>query len=235
MLSDDDWEQLRTHRIVSFADRVIFDAEPPIDAAVLASVQERCAGPIPQPLIDLWSVTAGGLVDYDVTAFIGGANRSFSWVELFFRGASTYYDLDGWIDHELELARQSAVESGRVTRDVVEWLPIGGFEYLDRAYVRVAQDDQHGSVLVWMHGLPPTWEGYLHEDSAALFAPSLPDAFARFHLAEHPITGVGPYRRGLELLGFVETRVAQHGLAQSLAARLIEFYATTAMTSDSTG
>jgi hypothetical protein len=235
MLSDDDWEQLRTHRIVCFADRVIFDAQPPIDAAVLASVQERCAGPIPQPLIDLWSVTAGGLVDYDVTAFIGGADRSFSWVELFFRGAETYYDLDGWIDHELELARQSALESGRATRDVVEWLPIGGFEYLDRAYVRVAQDANHGSVLVWMQGLPPTWEGYLHEDSAALFAPSLPDAFARFHLAEHPISGVGPYRRGLEFRGFVETRVAQHGLAQSLAARLIEFYATTAMTSGSTG
>ena len=51
---------LRTHGIVLFADRVIFEAQPPMTDAQIAEVQAACAGPIPAPLIALWQQTAGG-------------------------------------------------------------------------------------------------------------------------------------------------------------------------------
>ena len=51
MFSDDDLAQLRTHGVVLFAKRVIFDAQPAMSAEQIAAVQAVCAGPIPPDLL----------------------------------------------------------------------------------------------------------------------------------------------------------------------------------------
>lgn len=224
-MTEQELTELRSHGIAVFRNRVIFNAQPPIDSDTLAWVQAQCSGPIPQPLLDLWANTAGGNINYTVNIKMGDEVHSFSWTELFFRGATTYYDLDGWIKHELELAEQSAAETGAVWTGTLDWLPIGGFEYLDRAYVRVANDSDHGMVLLWMQGLPPAWVGRLHQDTSGSFAIDLNSAFDKLFLAEHPVHGIEQYRTGLELVEYLDDRVDSHGLAQSLADRLIDFYA----------
>jgi hypothetical protein len=224
-LTELEQQTLRTHGIVILWDRVIFEAQPPIDSVTLAWVQERCTGPIPQGLIDLWSVTAGGRIDYDVTISMGGGTQPFSWTELFYRGADTYFDLDGWIVRELEMAEETAQENGAAFAGKIDWLPFGGFEYLDRAYVRTVADHDHGAVLLWMQGLPAAWTHRLHENTARGFAPDVQAAFGKFYLAEHPVHGVEQYRAGTELISYVDERVDEHGLDRVLADRLIDFYA----------
>lgn len=147
-LTPADVVSLRQHGIIVFADRVIFDAQPPITSATLSRVQAKCVGPIPQQLLDLWSVTAGGSIDYDVNIELEGGHHSFSWNELFFEGAETYFDLPGWIERELEDLEEACEESGQPFPGSLSWLPIGGFEYLDRVYVCVQPGDTYGSVSV---------------------------------------------------------------------------------------
>lgn len=98
--------------IVIFADRVIFDAQPPMKESDIAAVQTLCAGPIPSPLLDLWRVTAGGSLDYSLTVDLGGNREAVCWNELFFNGSDDYHDLQGWIEHERELAEEAAEERG---------------------------------------------------------------------------------------------------------------------------
>jgi hypothetical protein len=224
-LTELEQQTLRSHGIVIMWDRVIYESQPPIDSATLAWVQERCTGPIPPGLLELWTVTAGGRIDYDVTISMGGGTQPFTWTELFYRGADTYFDLDGWITRELEMAEETAAEHSTTFAGTLEWLPFGGFEYLDRAYVRTVPDDDHGAVLLWMRGLPAAWTHRLHENTASGFAPDVQGAFGKFYLAEHPVHGLEKYRAGTELISYVDERVDEHGLDRSLADRLIDFYA----------
>jgi hypothetical protein len=217
---------LRTHGIVIYANRVIFNAQPPISSTTLAWVQERCAGPIPEQLLRFWSITAGGSIDYDANLEIEGASHGFSWTELFFEGADTYFDLPGWVTRELEGLQESCEESGRAFSGLLSWLPIGGFEYLDRVYVCVAPGEQYGSVAFWMRGLPAAWTHRLHENSMATVAATLNDAFAKLYLESHPDDDSDPYKHGNELFEYLDERINGHGLSQSLAERLIDFYAT---------
>lgn len=60
-------EVLAAHGIVLFADRVIFDAQPPMPAARMAEVERQCQGPLPPGLRELWSTTAGGSLDYGLS------------------------------------------------------------------------------------------------------------------------------------------------------------------------
>ena len=92
---------LRAHGIVIFADRVIFDAQPPMSDAALATIERQCAGPLPASLVELWRTTAGGSLDYDLSVRTGDGVEALSWVELFHDGSDGVRDLQGWIDHEL--------------------------------------------------------------------------------------------------------------------------------------
>lgn len=167
-------EQLRQCGVVFFAGRVIYEAQPPMDQVLLDEVRAQCAGALPPDLLELWALTAGGSLDYELTLEMGGNQEAISWTELFYHGSDHYHDLPGWIEHEQEAAEGP-----------LRYLPIGGFEYCDRVYLCVDQDSaRYGEVVVWKMGLPPTWQHALHEDSVAALAPSLKAAFERMWVAE---------------------------------------------------
>jgi hypothetical protein len=171
-LSDREHRVLGEAGLAVFAGRLILDAQPPIDDAVLGAVAERCAGPLPEPLVALWRTAFGGRLDYDLRTDLDGQYVPLSFVELFYPDSGGYHDLWGWIDHECELAAEHLPDwSGRLVH-----LPIGGFDYLERVYVHTAVGPDHGAVVCWRQGLPPGWElstgdrtGWLADDLRALF------------------------------------------------------------------
>ncbi|RZL60785.1 MAG: SMI1/KNR4 family protein [Variovorax sp.] len=220
----DEQATLRAHGIVLFADRVIFEAQPPMGAEEIAAVQAQCAGPIPQPLLALWQLTAGGQLDYDLTLTMGQNAEAVSWSELFFNGSDGYHDLQGWIEHEQEVAQEAAEESGEPWGGQLAFLPIGGFEYLDRIYVVVEPGAEHGQVLAWKQGLPPAWTHRLHEDAVSPIASDLHGAFAALHLNEDPLEPAGDYFSGQTLIEYLDERHESHGLDLDLMDKLIAFY-----------
>ena len=224
--SASDLQTLRQHGIALFEDRVIFDAQPPIDADALARIAEKCAGPIPDQLLELWSMTAGGSLDYDVDLLaLDGGLHSFSWTELFFNGATTYFDLAGWVNRELESLEEHCEETNTPFPGVLSWLPIGGFEYLDRVYVCVEPGEHYGAVAFWMRGLPPAWTHRLHNDSMAIAAPTLREALQLLHLRVDPRENTADFYAGRTLFQYIETRIAEHGMDPGLATELKTFYA----------
>lgn len=172
-LSDRERRVVGEAGIALFADRLVLDSQPPIDDATLTAVAEDCAGPLPDPLVELWRTVFGGRLDYDLRADLGGHDVAVSFTELFYPDSGGYRDLWGWIQHERELAEKHQPDwSGRLVH-----LPIGGFEYLDRVYVHTAAGPDHGAVVCWQEGLPPGWElpagdraGWLADDVRQLFA-----------------------------------------------------------------
>ena len=222
--SDAECDILRRHGIVLWGGRVVFDAQPPMDDAAIAAVQAQCAGPIPSPLLSLWKTTAGGRLDYDLTVSMEGQQEAISFTELFYDGSNGYHDLAGWIEHERELAEEAAAEDGRPFDGRLTWLPIGGFEYLNRVYVCTLEGPEHGEVLAWKQGLPPAWRHRLHVDAVATVAPDLEAAFARLKLFVDPLQPDDEFFTGSELLEYLQERVESHGLPQALSDRLIDRY-----------
>ncbi|MFH5255427.1 SMI1/KNR4 family protein [Burkholderia semiarida] len=225
LFSDTELADLRAHGIVLFAGRVIFDAQPPMPADQIAAVQACCHGDIPLPLLELWRITAGGSLDYDLTLEMNGNVEAIGWSELFYNGSDGYRDLQGWIDHELELAEEAAEENARTWNGKIGALPFGGFEYCDRIYVVTepgARD--YGHVLAWKQGLPPAWRGAMHEDGLATVAPDLYTAFGALQLHADPLEPGGEPGTGVTLLEYVDERRDDHGLSASLADKLIAFY-----------
>ena len=223
--TDEERATLRAHGIALFAERVIFDARPPMPQAQIDAVQALCAGPLPPGLLALWRETAGGQLDYDLRLRMGGNEDAVSWTELFWNGSDGYHDLQGWIDHELGLAQQAAEENGAPWTGRLSYLPIGGFEYLDRLYVVVdALHPAHGDVLAWKKGLPAAWQHRLHEDSLATVADSVERAFAALHLDEDPLAPTGDHFTGQALLEYLDERHESHGLALALSDKLAAFY-----------
>jgi hypothetical protein len=166
-----DPNQLRDAGLALFAGRLILDAQPPIDDATLAAVAERCAGPLPEPLIALWRTAFGGRLDYDLRADVDGQDVPVSFTELFYPDSGGYHDLWGWIDHD---------GGSHLTH-----LPIGGFEYLDRVYVGTTAGPDHGAVFYWRQGLPPGWE-LRTGDRTARLAADLPALFDQLMLEQDP-------------------------------------------------
>ncbi|WP_175873735.1 SMI1/KNR4 family protein [Burkholderia sp. BCC0397] len=223
--SDTELADLRAHGIVLFAGRVIFDAQPPMPADQITAVQACCHGDIPLPLLELWRVTAGGRLDYDLTLEMNGNIEGISWGELFYNGSDGYRDLQGWIDHELELTEEAAEENSRPWSGQIAALPVGGFEYCDRIYVVTepgAKD--HGHVLAWKQGLPPAWRGAMHEDGLATIAHDLYAAFGALQLHADPLEPGSESGTGEALLEYVDERRTGHGLSAPLADKLIAFY-----------
>jgi hypothetical protein len=220
---DDELELLREHGIVLFARRVIFDARPPMSEQQIASVQEHCSGPIPPELLALWRLTAGGRIDYDLHLHMNGNEEAISWTELFGDGTDTYHDLQGWIDHEMELAEEASAGDepwdGKLTT-----LPFGGFEYTDRVYAVVEPGADYGHILAWKHGLPPAWTHALHEDGLTTVAHDLCAAFETLRLDEDPLEPAGDYFTGQTLLEYLDERHQDHGLSVELMDKLVAFY-----------
>lgn len=218
--------ELRANAITIFADRVVFDAQPPMPADQIAAVQALCNGDLPPDLIELWRLTAGGRLDYDLTLPMNGNRERISWAELFYNGSDGYRDLDGWIDAELDLAREAAdARAGQPWSGTLDAVPFGGFEYTDRIYVVTDPEaDDCGHVLAWKHGLPPAWHGALHDDGLAAVAPDLRTAFRRLHLETDPLEPDVPDGAGEELLDYVDDRRSRGTLSAPLAEKLIAFY-----------
>lgn len=221
--SDDDLAALRAHGIVLFADRVIFDAQPPMPPEQIAAVQAQCDGPLPDALLALWQLTAGGSLDYQLSLPMNGNEEAISWTELFYNGSNRYRDLQGWIDHEREQAENVAAERGKSWGGLLDVLPFGGFEYCDRLYVVTTPGAPDcGHVLAWKQGMPPGWHGMMHADGLATVATDVYGAFRALQLDSDPL---GPDAEvGTDLLDYLDERRESHGLPDALAERLIAFY-----------
>ena len=226
LFSTEEIALLRAHGIVLFADRVIFDAQPAMSEIDIASVQAVCSGPVPPQLLELWRITAGGALDYDLVLSMANQREAVSWSELFWNGSEAYHDLTGWIDHELELAEEAADDAGREWRGKLDALPFGGFEYCDRIYAVVQPGNDYGHILAWKQGLPPAWTHRLHEDAIATIATDLRSAFHALTLQHDPLVAHEDVHTGRTLIDYLETRVAEHGLERPLADRLLAFYRT---------
>jgi hypothetical protein len=221
---DAELDRLREHGVVLFAKRVIFDARPPMPAEQVAAVQAACAGPLPPELLALWRQTAGGRIDYDLHLRINGNEEPVSWSELFCNGADACGDLQDWIEHERQLAREAAGPSGRDGDSKLVRLPFGGFEESDRIYVVVEPGADYGHVLAWKQGLPQAWPHAMHEDGMATLAADLCAAFEALHLEEDPLEPAGDYATGQTLLEYLDERHEDHGLSLELMDKLIAFY-----------
>ncbi len=220
----DELATLREHGIVLFADRVIFEAQPPMPQQQIDSVQAVCSGPLPEALVALWRETAGGRLDYDLSLEMSGNLEGISWSELFWNGSDGYNDLQGWIEHEQALAQEAAEESGTPWSGKLTHLPFGGFEYTDRIYAVVEPGAGHGQIVAWKQGLPPAWTHALHEDSVNTIAADLPGAFAALHLDEDPLAPTSDYFSGQTLLAYLDDRHEEHGLDLDLMDKLVTFY-----------
>ncbi|MGJ7527880.1 SMI1/KNR4 family protein [Variovorax sp. GB1P17] len=220
----DELSILREHGVVLFADRVIFDAQPPMPAQQIAAVQALCAGPLPEALVALWQQTAGGRLDYDLTLEMNGNVEAVSWSELFWDGSDGYRDLQGWIEHEQEQAEEAAEGGGTPWSGKLTHLPFGGFEYRDRIYAVVEPGAGQGQIVAWKQGLPPAWTHALHEDALSTIAPNLHGAFAALHLEEDPLAPAGDYFSGQTLLEYMDDRHQDHGLDLDLMDKLVAFY-----------
>lgn len=174
---------LRTQGIAVFENRLIFDAQPPITKEALAAIEHRCAGSVPDELVELWSVCFGGELFYDLSGHFPDVEQPVpvSFRELFYDGSGFYRDLDGWIAHSLELAEDQARERGKPAPDVINPLPFGGFEYNNRAYIELVGEER-GAIHYWKQALPPAWNGALKSDSVASIAPSLKALFHQLHV-----------------------------------------------------
>ena len=214
-------QALREHGIAFFADRVLIDVQPPLSDARIAEIQAMCEGPLPQALLDLWRLTAGGELAYDLRAQMDGNQEALSWSELFYDGSDHYRDLQGWIEHEQECAQEAAADDGAAWNGKLRYLPIGGFEYCDRIYVALEPGPRAGSVVAWKQGLPG-WTHTLQQDGIATVAPDLHAAFAALSLETDPEDDEDS--TGLRVLEYLDERVSDHGMPQALADRVAAFY-----------
>ncbi|GGJ93832.1 hypothetical protein GCM10007426_23490 [Alloalcanivorax dieselolei] len=216
--------QLREHNIVIWAGRVIFEAQPPISDDALRDIRQHLRGTLPEDLLSLWRLTAGGRLDYDLRLTMNGNQEAISWAELFYHDSDGYRDLPGWIEHEQALAEEAAEARGQNWDGKIDALPIGGFEYCDRIYV-VTDDNalDYGHALAWKMGLPPAWRHAMHGDGLATIAPTLRDAFQCLGLEKDPASDDSA-DTGLELLEYLDCRRQDHGLPDALANKVIGFY-----------
>jgi hypothetical protein len=222
--SADEIDQLRHHGIEIFADRVIFEAQPPLSSETMDSIEALCAGPLPEPLRALWCQTAGGRMDYDLTLTMNQQEEAISWVELFYNESNAYKTLIGWIEHEQKLAKEAAEEAGNRWDGKLRYLPFGGFEYCDRIYCVVAPGSEYGHIEAWKQGLPPAWTHQLNEDGLCTLGKDLYSAFRLLTLHEDPLHPAQSYFAGESFLDYVKDRRDTHFLENELAEKLIEFY-----------
>jgi hypothetical protein len=204
-----------------FEDRLIYEGQPPVSDAEIGRVEAELCGRIPPDLVTLWKVCYGGSIDYDLDVHFGPHIHPFGFCELFYPGSCGYRDLDGWIAHEHELLADNASERGHDGKDLkLEFLPFGGFEYLDRLYVRVGKVD-YGAVYAYSPGIPPAWTLHLHEESFARVADNVRALFRLLSLKDNPLTASPEnYPSGLSALEAIDLARSSGKLDASDADRL---------------
>lgn len=215
----EDLQRLARHGLVLFGGRLIHQAQPPVTDEQLAEVERRVGRPLPPALVRLWRVAYGGVLDYDLRVDYQGHIHPYSLRELFYPGSDGYNDLWGWLEHEQEWARQIAEEEGREWDGRLDFLPIGGFEYLERLYVCVEPGDYFGRVYAWSQGLPPAWAMRLHEDAFARVADDLEGLFAQLAYERDPLAEDAD-GSGLELLEALIPLEEGDAADQALAERV---------------
>jgi hypothetical protein len=135
--------------VAIFEDRLILQARQPIKPEEREAIEQRCAGPIPAGLDQLWNVSFGGQIDYGLSVDFDGIIHEFSFAEIFYPGSDHYHDLFGWIDHEEQSAVEAAAREGKIWQGKLDYLPFGGFEYLERLYVCVRPGPDYGAVFAY--------------------------------------------------------------------------------------
>ena len=207
---------LRAHGLAVYRGTLILEARPPITEAERAKVEREIGTRIPEDLLELWNVSFGGTLDYDLPIALGEHVYSASFRELFWPDSNDYNDLFGWIEHEFELLEDAAEEAEVEPPEVLDELPFGGFEYLERLYVNT-EEGTRGRVSLYAQGLPPGWVGRLHEDTVATVAPSIPALFEQLVLESDPRAAGDGFVRGREMVDAVDGLKAEH---PALANRL---------------
>lgn len=186
-----DADALAHHHLAVFRDRLILEARPPITDDELRRVEETIGATVPEGLVELWRVTFGGALDYDLAVQLSNGQRlNTSLRELFYPGSRHYHDLYGWI------ANEDLDAAGRLVA-----LPFGGFEYLERVYVGVTPRFA-GAVLLYAQGIP--WAMRVNEDTVTVIAQSVGDLFDQLSLDEDPFLDGDEYDRGREMAAAIE-------------------------------
>lgn len=216
----DEIRKLREHNIVIYADRVMVNAQPPLSAERMKEIEAYGKGPLPAELKELWGLTAGGEIYYDLIVEMNGSLEPVSFNEIFYDESSGYNDLQGWIEHEIECAEEA---SGDEWDGKLFAIPIGGFEYCDRIYAVVEEGDEYGSIIAWKQGLPPAWKGALHDDAIATIASGLKSAFGCLFLENDPLDKSVEYNSAEGCIDYIEEAVLS-GLSRTLADKLTGFY-----------
>ena len=78
--TDIERELMDKHRLAIFEDRLILDAQPPIDNETIHKIEQHLSGPIPEELLELWKVSFGGELDYNCTLFTKESRLRFHWI-----------------------------------------------------------------------------------------------------------------------------------------------------------
>lgn len=198
LLSVHEQQKLRAYGLAVYRDRIIVDARPPATADQITEVEGRLTGPIPSALRALWGVTFGGRLEYDLTADFDGYRLMPLFRELFYPHSDHCLDLLGWIDEELELTRRRAEQSGAPVPDKLDFIPIGGFDEVQRVCIEVSGPNP-GRVWLWVQGLP--WTSGTFDEALTEIADDLDDLFDQLCLYDDPFAGtsdrsmVGAVRR----------------------------------------
>ncbi len=216
-LDDDERETLRELGLAVYRGKIILEARPPITQLEQRQIEEQLTGPIPEGLMDLWRVSFGGALDYDLTLDMDGHQYPASMRELFWPGSPHYHDLFGWMEHELELCQEAAEERDEPEPTELNVLPFGGFEYLERVYVFL-EPEARGEVWLWAQGLPPAWKMSLTRDSVVRVADDVAGLFDLIGLDADPFgDDFDDYANGHDMKAAVEELEPTH---PALAAKL---------------
>jgi hypothetical protein len=203
-----------------FEAKIIFKAQPPVSDAEIARIEDGLAGPVPADLVALWKICYGGRIDYDLDVCFGAHIHKFSFGELFYPRSGSYHDLDGWMAHERDLIVENDTSTNHDSSLPLEFLPFGGFEYLERLYVRVGSHD-YGAIYAYAQGIPPDWSLNLHENSSARVADSVRALFQLLYLARNPFTASpDTFPTGLDAIEAIEQARSAGTLGGSDASSL---------------
>lgn len=218
---------MRAAGVAVFEGRVLHEAQPSITPEVLAAIEARCSGPVPEALVALWRTSFGGRVDYDLSLRLSDTIAGFSFTELFYPESDGYRDLWGWMEQQLEFEQEAAEDAGQTHDGRLRFLPFGGFEYTDRLFV----DLRDGSVVAYLRGLPRAWVLRLHEDATGRVAKDVRALFRQLDLEDDPYAPTREYANGAEVrdaIDAVESESARAKLHELLRAVVVDWRAAVA-------